>query len=67
MSTETGTETHWDTEPQHAATTTTTGTAQGTTATAASGAGKHRGPVAEHDEATSPRGRHRRQAAHPGA
>ncbi|THC54063.1 hypothetical protein [Streptomyces sp. A1499] len=65
MSTETGTETHWDTEPQHAVTT--TGAAQGTTATATSGAGKHRGPVAEHDEATSPRGRHRRQAAHPGA
>ncbi|MEV7191423.1 hypothetical protein AB0N81_06395 [Streptomyces sp. NPDC093510] len=25
------------------------------------GAGRHRGPVAEHDEATAPRGRHRRQ------
>ncbi|WP_369218403.1 hypothetical protein [Streptomyces flavofungini] len=60
MSTETGTETHWDTEPQQAATT----TAQGVTAGDASGAGKHRGPVAEHDEATAPRGRHRRQGAH---
>ncbi|MEU6768601.1 hypothetical protein ABZ916_39590 [Streptomyces sp. NPDC046853] len=26
-----------------------------------SGAGKHRGPVAEHDEAGTPQGRHRRQ------
>ncbi|MGA4842321.1 hypothetical protein [Streptomyces sp. G45] len=28
---------------------------------AAPGAGRHRGPVAEHDEEGAPRGRHRRQ------
>ncbi|MFD4632574.1 hypothetical protein ACFVYR_12745 [Streptomyces sp. NPDC058284] len=28
---------------------------------AGSGAGRHRGPVSERDEAAAPRGRHRRQ------
>ncbi|WP_030571629.1 hypothetical protein [Streptomyces aureocirculatus] len=27
------------------------------------GGGRHRGPVAEHDEETAPRGRHRREPA----
>ncbi|MFF1699764.1 hypothetical protein ACFVXC_40060 [Streptomyces sp. NPDC058257] len=30
-------------------------------AAGATGAGKHRGPVAEHDEGETPRGRHRRK------
>ncbi|MFI1676533.1 MULTISPECIES: hypothetical protein [unclassified Streptomyces] len=30
-------------------------------ATAPTGAGRHRGPVSEHDEQAAPRGRHRRQ------
>ncbi|WP_164551643.1 hypothetical protein [Streptomyces sp. WAC 01529] len=54
MSTKTSTETQWETEPRQAATVNTT---------ARDGAGKHRGPVAEHDEATAPRGRHRRLAS----
>ncbi|MEU7579074.1 hypothetical protein AB0B50_15890 [Streptomyces sp. NPDC041068] len=48
MTTETSTETPRDTEPQ-------------AKPPRLVGAGKHRGPVAEHDEATVPRGRHRRQ------
>ncbi|MGW0533003.1 hypothetical protein [Streptomyces sp. NPDC003032] len=55
MSTETSTETRWDTEPWQAATASATAQSRG--------AGKHRGPVAEHDEATAPRGRHRKQAS----
>ncbi|MFH8606043.1 hypothetical protein ACH4D5_00910 [Streptomyces sp. NPDC018029] len=50
--TETVTETQQNTAPQRP-TTVPTG--------AHVGAGRHRGPVAEHDEATAPRGRHRRQ------
>ncbi|MFK4064330.1 hypothetical protein [Streptomyces sp. NPDC029674] len=50
--TETVTETQQNTAPQRP-TTAPTG--------ANGGAGRHRGPVAEHDEATAPRGRHRRQ------
>ncbi len=54
MSTETSTEPRWDTEPRQAAAANTT---------ARSGAGRHRGPVAEHDEATTPRGRHRKHTS----
>ncbi len=54
MSTETSTETQWDTERWQ-------GAHAASQAGAHSGAGRHRGPVAEHDEATAPRGRHRRQ------
>ncbi|MFF8639769.1 hypothetical protein [Streptomyces sp. NPDC015345] len=46
-------ETQWETDPRQAM--------AAATSTARSGAGRHRGPVAEHDEATAPRGRHRRQ------
>ncbi|MEV5975980.1 hypothetical protein [Streptomyces sp. NPDC052114] len=47
LTTETSTETPNDTEQAGA--------------TTPGGAGRHRGPVAEHDEATAPRGRHRKQ------
>ncbi|MEU1144142.1 hypothetical protein ACFYO9_14220 [Streptomyces sp. NPDC005863] len=50
--TETVTETQRNTARQMAST---------TPIGAGNGAGRHRGPVAEHDEATAPRGRHRRQ------
>ncbi|UFQ15334.1 MULTISPECIES: hypothetical protein [Streptomyces] len=45
-------ETPWETDPRQA---------RAAAATTRSGAGRHRGPVAEHDEATAPRGRHRKQ------
>ncbi len=47
MRTEISTESERNPEPREAAGT--------------SGAGKHRGPVAEHDGGAAPRGRHRRQ------
>ncbi|MCF3119763.1 MULTISPECIES: hypothetical protein [Streptomyces] len=47
LTTETSTETPRDTEPA--------------APTTPAGAGRHRGPVAEHDEATAPKGRHRKQ------
>ncbi|MBM7167331.1 hypothetical protein JQK87_02625 [Streptomyces sp. G44] len=50
--TRTQTETQWETDPRQA---------RAAAVTARSGAGRHRGPVAEHDEATAPRGRHRKQ------
>ncbi|QEU94692.1 hypothetical protein [Streptomyces kanamyceticus] len=55
MTTETSTETQWNTEPQEAA------PARSGLASRLSGAGRHRGPVAEHDEVAAPRGRHRKQ------
>ncbi|MFI7315528.1 hypothetical protein [Streptomyces venezuelae] len=50
--TETVTETQQNTAPAMSATASTG---------AHAGAGRHRGPVSEHDEQAAPRGRHRRQ------
>ncbi|QES41345.1 hypothetical protein DEJ49_10280 [Streptomyces venezuelae] len=50
--TETVTETQQNTAPTMSATASTG---------AHAGAGRHRGPVSEHDEQAAPRGRHRRQ------
>ncbi|MFJ2769890.1 hypothetical protein [Streptomyces sp. NPDC087300] len=55
MTTETSTETQPNTEPQEAP------PARSGLAARLSGAGRHRGQLAEHDEATAPRGRHRKQ------
>ncbi|MEU5773118.1 hypothetical protein [Streptomyces venezuelae] len=52
--TTTDTVTKTETETQH-------DTAPTMSATASTGAGRHRGPVSEHDEQAAPRGRHRRQ------
>ncbi|MFE0171867.1 hypothetical protein ACFWZ2_06085 [Streptomyces sp. NPDC059002] len=60
MTTETSTETQWNTTPQDAAAAH-SGAGNQLSGNRLSGAGRHRGPVAEHDEAAAPSGRHRRQ------